>query len=213
MVKREIYGRYFIALVFTIVIFITGILVGSLMTGKKVTKIYESERELTTQFLVQDLRNTLLLSEPCKFVESKFVSGELFEIGRRLGALEREKGSSNPDVLSLKKYYTALELNDLLYFRQVNNRCGKKFILNLFFYSNNPERCGKCNDQGLVLAYARTKHENIRTYSFDVDLDSPLIEHLKELYGVTDVPSTVFNEKVYSGFLSDDEVERILKEI
>lgn len=184
------------------------------MGNYKVSKIYESERELTTQFLTQDVQNTLLtfsLSDPCKFFNSEIVSSELFNVGRRLESLEKEKGPKDADVVILKKYYTALQLKDYLYFSKVNKECNGNYTLNLFFYSNDANLCGQCNEQGLVLTYFRVKDPKIRTYSFDTQLDSVLVKGLVQYYNVTNIPTVVFNDKIYNKFMSKDEIEKVIE--
>ena len=80
MVERKIRGRYFIALILTVAIFAIGVLVGSLVNSYKVSQIYNSEKELTTQFLTQGLYKDLLLENPCDFVNTNLVSSDLFKL-------------------------------------------------------------------------------------------------------------------------------------
>ena len=212
MVERNIKGRYFIAFVLTASIFIIGILIGNLMGQYKVSKIYESQRDLTTQFLTQGLQSDLLLETPCNFINNELVSSDLFNVGRRLDALERERGSKDLDVISLKKYYTALQLRDYLYFKKANTECNSSYLLNLFFYSNDKDKCPECGDQGLILTYARNKNKKLRTYSFDVDVDSPLINYLIKGYNITSVPSVSFNDKLFFKFVDKNETMDIIEQ-
>lgn len=213
MVKREIRGRYFVAFLLTVSIFVLGVFFGMIMSDFKTSKIYDSERELMTNFLVQDVQSELLTTDPCKFVTSGLVSQELFKVGDRLTALENELGKNNPQVLSLKRYYTILQLKDYLFFKKVNEKCNSKFILNLFFYSNDHKKCEKCEDQGFVLSYVRAKNDNIRTYSFDIDLEMPIVQYLTHYYNVTGIPSVVFNEQVYTGFVTTERAEGIIQNL
>ncbi len=213
MVGREIKGRYLVAFLLTACIFVLGIFFGIIMSDVKTSKIYDYERELMTNFLVQDVQSDLLVSDPCKFADSGLVSQELFKVGDRLDALERENGKGDEQVISLKRYYTALQVKDYLFFKKVNEECDGNFILNLFFYSNDPKVCEKCQDQGFVLSYVRTNNENLRTYSFDVDLDMPLVQYLVGYYNVTEVPTVIFNDQVYYGFMSRERAEDIIENV
>ncbi len=211
MVKREIKGRYFVAFLLTTSIFVLGIFLGIIMSDYKTSKIYDYERELATTFLIQNVQSELLASDPCKFINTSFLSNELFIVGDRLTSLEKDLGKTNKNVLSLKKYYMVLQLKNYLFLKKVNKDCGEKFILNLFFYSNDPLTCETCVDQGFVLTYLRAKNDRIRTYSFDMDLDMPLIKYLSEYYNVTTLPTVVFNDTVYSSFISKERAEELLK--
>lgn len=213
MVKREIRGRYLIAFLLTASVFVLGIFLGIIMSDVKTSKIYGYERELMTNFLIQDAQTELLQSDPCSFVNSTLVSEELFKVGDRLDALENDLGKDDERVLSLKRYYAILEVKDFLFFRKVNKECDGKFILNVFFYSNDPKKCEECEDQGYVLSYIRANNDMVRTYSFDYDLDMPIVKYLASYYNVTDVPTVVFNEQVYNGFVDRERAEDIIEDL
>lgn len=213
MVRREIRGRYLVAFLLTSSVFVLGIFLGVLMSDVKISKIYGYERELMVNLLLQDVNSELIQSSPCEFVDSGLVSQELFKVGDRLDALERELGKNDEEVLSLKRYYTVLEVKDYLFFSKLNEKCGGKFVLNLFFYSNDPKKCERCDDQGFVLSYVRGEDNRIRTYSFDVDLGVPVVNYFIDLYNITDVPVVVFDDKVYYGFLGREEIDSIIKNV
>lgn len=213
MVKREIKGRYLLAFLLTASVFVLGIFLGVIMSDVKTSAIYGYERDLMTNFIFQDVQTDLLQSDPCNFVNSDLVSQGLFRVGDRLDALEKEKGSDDDQVKSLKAYYTILEVKDFLFFKKINKDCNASFVLNLFFYSNDPKVCDQCVDQGFVLSYARAKNENVRTYSFDVDMQLPVVQYLVSYYNVTNLPTVVFNEKIYQGFVDAEEVDEIISDL
>jgi len=206
MVDRKFRGRYFIAFILTLFIFLIGIYFGSYMSDIKINKINSFERDLARNYLLYDVQNELLGSDPCSFVNSTFISYDIFSVGNRLEALEGERGKNDEEVISLKKYYTLLEIREYLFYKKVNKECNSDFILNLFFYSNDPEKCPKCQDQGLVLNYARQIDNTLRTYSFDVDLDMPTVNHLMTYYGVIEIPATVVMDTTYNTFLDYDNI-------
>lgn len=210
MVKREVRGKYLIAFLLTASVFALGIFLGIIISDYKISKIYDYERDLMTNFLVQDIQGELMEEDPCKFVSTGLASQELFKVGDRLDALEKDLGKDDEQVISLKKYYNLIEIRDYLFYKKVNEGCDGEFILNLFFYSNDQKKCEKCEDQGFVLSYVRAKNDKIRTYSFDVDLGLPTVDYLTKFYNVNEIPSVVFNEEVYYGFLDTEKVEEIV---
>lgn len=209
MVKREIRGRYLVAFLLTASVFVLGIFLGIIISDVKISKIYGYERELMINLVTQDVQSALLEGGTCKFVDNSVVSQELFKVGDRLDALEKELGKDDENVISLKNYYIILEVKDYLFFKKLNDECDGGYILNLFFYSNDPKKCGGCKDQGFVLSYARAKNEKIRTYSFDVDLELPVIQYLVDYYDIEGVPSVVFNGEVINGFVDAEKVDEI----
>ena len=199
------------AFLLTASIFVLGIFLGIIMSDFKTSKIYSYERDLMTNLITQDIQSELLEADPCSFISSGLVSQELFIVGDRLDALEKELGKDDEQVIGLKQYYTLLEVKDYLYFKKVNDECNATFILNLFFYSNDHKKCERCEDQGFVLSYARIKNDNIRTYSFDSDIDIPVVNYLVAYYNVTELPTNVFNGEVYHGFINTEKVEDIIE--
>ena len=98
-----------------------------------------------------------------------------------------------------------------MFFTKLNEECSANYLVTLYFYSNE-ESCTDCETQGYLLTYLRDKYSFVKTYSFDVELDSPVIDSLKLIYNVTTVPSIVFDGELYSGFLSKEELENIAVE-
>ncbi len=208
--KREIRGKYLITFLLTLSIFIIGILVGMLASNYKVSKIESSQREIMTGVAMRDAYHKLIETDTCLFDKENFANEELFKVADRLTALERDLGTKDSEVVSLKKYYTALQVEEYLYLLRVKRQCKSENVLNLFFYSNDELKCANCLNQGFILTYVREKDPRLRTYSFDVDLGSPLIEVLMKRYNITTVPSMVLNNKSYSGFRDKNELLEIL---
>lgn len=83
----------------------------------------------------------------------------------------------------------------------------------LFFYSNDENKCGDCDQQGFILSFVRKKYPNlnVHVYSFNFDINNPAISTLKHYYNITTVPSIVIDEKAYLGYRDVDFIENILK--
>lgn len=206
MIERQIKGKYLIAFLLTASVFIIGILVGMLVGNYKVSKIDSYQREIMTEVAMRAAYQKLIETDSCTFFEKNFASEELFKVADRLVSLEKDLGTKDPEVVSLKRYYTALQVEEYLYLLKMKEKCGSNNVLNLFFYSNDEVKCSQCVNQGFVLTYIREKDPRLRTYSFDIDIGSPLVEVLMEKFKITTVPSMVFDNKVYNGFRSKDEL-------
>ena len=211
-VDRKLRGRYLMAFILTLSIFFLGIYFGSSMSNFKINQIDIFERDLARNYLLYDIQNDLIGSDPCSFINSTFVSQDLFNVGRRLESLEQERGKKDEDVISLKKYYTLLQVREYIFYKRVNKECSSDFTLNIFFYSNDPEKCGKCQDQGVILNYVREKTEDLRTYSIDADLDMSVVNYLMQYYKVNTLPTVVINENVYNESLSYEQIKNIIIE-
>jgi len=158
----------------------------STMQGKTAYGIFESKLDYT--FFSDDVCSQDALSD---------ISQQLGFQGAVIDDLERKLGKLNSKVLFQKKFYTLVELEHLDFILEYNEKCNFSFNTIMFFYSNNPGYAEDSEDLGKLLdsVYSRNT-ENVRIYSFDVDLDSGIIEKLKEKYNINKAPTVVVNQKV-----------------
>ncbi len=201
--------RYLFAFIITTSIFLIGILLGSYLTTKKVAALRDLQQDLRTQLLSYDLQSSLLTENVCVFNEQETLVEELSTLADRLTAMEEQLGNSNPDVLSLKRYYSLLEIRHWLFLKKLNNVCSARSTFILYFYADDTS-CPSCQSQGYILSYLRQKYPLLRVYSFDIRINDPALATLKSLYNITAVPSIVVNEKTYARYLQRDELETIL---
>jgi hypothetical protein len=123
--------------------------------------------------------------------------------------MENQIGSTNSEVIQLKKYYSILQIKDYLLMNNYKKDCHTKSVSIVYFYDN---RCQDCKNQGYVLTYLRDTYPDLRTYSFDYDLDLSALKTLINLNKVPNkTPAFIINSKIYSGFMSTEEIEKIIK--
>lgn len=124
------------------------------------------------------------------------ISQDLGFQGRIIDDLERKLGKQNENVLLRKQFYALTELEHFEFVREFNKKCGNKIDTILFFYSNNESEVKESEEAGRILGILYGRNEDIMIYSFDIDLNSNLINKLENKYNVTDSPLIVINEKV-----------------
>jgi hypothetical protein len=140
------------------------------------------------------------------------LSSELNSLADKITYSENNIGNNNTDVISLKKYYSLLEIKDYLLMKQITQRCGQKSVFILYFYKN--DNCNDCTKQGYVLTSLRETYPNLRVYSFDYNLDVSAIDAMKSIYKVPDnLPALVINGKVYSGLQNVDDIVKNFPEL
>lgn len=123
----------------------------------------------------------------------------LDENGKRISILETRLGFDDPIVLEQKKIYFSLEFKHYQIINLFNKNCKKDFSPFLFFYSNKKVKFYN-EDMGPILSTFKSEHpEQVMVYSFDYDLDTPLIESLKEDYSIQKAPIVISpnGEKIY----------------
>jgi len=206
--RRISLALYVIAFIVAAAVFSIGVFVGKTIDDAVVNDISGDVSSLSQRLTTTQL--FWLLEEDNPDFCSVYVS-ELQEVdeqreylGQLLTVLEEKKQIYAPET---KKEYFLLEAQSYLMAKKLSGLCmDGEDVLVLYFYSN--ENCELCTEQGTAILMARDESENseIRIYSFDGDLGSPVVDAFKAQYNITEYPSVVINENVHSGFISKEEL-------
>lgn len=204
--------KYIIVLFITSTIFISGLWFSNYLNNKKIDQLKTIESSISLDLMSSETQFSLMGELSCKDVSTTVLSSELNSLADKISYSENNIGMDNTDVISLKKYYSLLEVKDYLLMKQITQRCGQKSVFVLYFYKN--DNCDDCTKQGYVLTSLRENYPNLRVYSFDYNLDTSVIKAMKSIYKVPDnLPALVINGKVYSGFQSVEEIEKNFPEL
>jgi hypothetical protein len=194
-------SKYIAVFATTTLIFMIGLLIGSYTTGQKLEQVNDLEQDLRMDTMAMELQYLFLSQEPCQ-TDTDFLTDELYEIGEKLSYMENSLGSDNGQVMRLKEYYSLLEIRHWLFLKQVTKECDKNLTLILFFYSQKEKDCPKCVEQGYALTFLRKEFEDVRVYSFDVNMTNPALDAIKNSFITMDtvMPVIVINNTPYYGF-------------
>lgn len=204
--------KYVIVLFITSTIFISGFWISNYFNSKKIDQLKATENKISLDLLSSETQFDLLQEISCKDISNTVLSSELNSLAEKIAFSENNIGTENVDVISLKKSYSLLEIKDYLLMKKITERCGQKSAFILYFYKN--VSCDDCTKQGYVLSSLPVKYPNLRVYSFDAGLDLSAIKAMVSIYKVPDVlPSMVINGKVYSGYKSVEDIEKLIPDV
>jgi hypothetical protein len=192
------------------IVFLLGLFVGETIANSKINKIMDTAEEIRLEILDLELQQSLSEYDPCGRTYLYSLGAKLDDIGASLAYLEEERGKQDQSVIDLKKPYTLLQVRHYLLIRNRMEKCDEDYITLLFFYSNKREYVQDSEKQGYVLKYFSDKYgyERVKVYAIDVDLDLGIVDMLKSQYNITEYPSTVVNDQVFSGFTEQEEFQR-----
>lgn len=196
-------GRFFLVFVLTTLIFLMGLWFGQNMLKSKLSEIEKMQNDFRTETSTLEVEYLFLSQKPCSVINSSELSRELYQMGSRLEFMEDTYGKDNPDVLSLKGYYSLLEMRHWLFFENVKEQCNFDSKTIVYFYSNT--ECDRCEEQGYVLTYLRNSYPNLNVYSFDVNIENSALNMLKEYYDIDSsnvLPIIILGNKTFNGFTS-----------
>lgn len=204
--------RYMFAFLITGAIFATAILISDYFGQKRINEIKNIESRISVDILASETQFSLLSELSCKQISSDLLSKELAALGDKLSFMEESRGSNDEEVLTLKKYYSMLQIKDFILMRKIKERCGGKTLSLIYFYTNNPTAsCSDCEKEGFVLTKLREDYPELRVYSFDYNLDLSALQTLITIYKIEDKqPALLIDDRTYYGFKSISEIKEIL---
>jgi hypothetical protein len=196
---------------------ITAVLVGTVvytinyLNNQRVAQLSELQDQLATDTLSVETQFALLEEAPCEdLTEGNTLSQEVSNLGDRLAVAESQLGSTNDQVVQLKKQYTLLQIRDYLLTKRLSQTCGLKPTVVLYFYSNKPGSCADCDRASYALSYLHNLNPQLRVYSFDYDLALGALDTLKSVEKVKpEFPAFVIDNKRTYGFTTIDEFQTL----
>ena len=129
---------------YLIVFFMTATLFGSAwwlsnhFNAKKIDQLRTIEDKISIDLLSSETQFSLLQEQSCTDISTATtLSTELNSLADKITFSENNIGSTNTDVISLKRSYSLLEIQDYLLMKKITERCGQKSIFILYFYNND----------------------------------------------------------------------------
>lgn len=208
---KQDWKKYFIVFIITSAIFGTAFAISSWADDNRINEIRSLQDSVALNILSSETQFNLLKSAACEDLFSSDLGQELGKMADRLSYMDSIGRGEDSDLITLKRYYSLLEIKDYLLIKSAT-QCKEKPITILFFYGPD---CRECEMQGNVLTYIRQNYPgNMRIYSFDYNLDLSALKTLANIQKVNPpLPVLVINNKVYNGFRSIEELEKIVPEL
>jgi hypothetical protein len=204
--------KYILVLIITSAIFGSAFYASNYFNQKKINELKSIQDKISVDILSSETQFNLLEELACKDVNSTYLSQELGNLADKIDYSEKNLTNNVDEILSLKRYYSLLEIKDYLLMKKISQRCGFKNVFILYFYTTK-EHCADCTKEGFVLDALREKYPQVRVYSFDYNLiDLSAVKAMTSIYKIkdTELPALVINSKVYKGFESVEDIEKIL---
>ena len=204
--------KYAIAFLITAAIFLTTLWLSSCINGRRVDELRSIQDSISLNILSSETQFNLLKDASCDDLFSSAIGQELSNLSDRLSYMESTGHGNDADVITLKKYYSLLEIKDYLLVTSAATKCPHRPTAILYFYSTD---CPDCDRQGQVLTYVRQHHpDNLRVYSFDYSLDVSAVKTLANINKIAaSFPALIIKGKTYNGFHSIDDINALVPEL
>jgi hypothetical protein len=214
--QQNLYPRKYILVFFiTLGIFAIIFLFSDYLYNKRIGAIKNIEDTINRSILESEIQYALLADASCDTEEdtNPVLINEINNLTKRLAYMEDQRGAEDPEVNSLKKYYSLLQAKDYLLLRERAKQCADKPLSVIYFYSN-AGNCDDCKKMGYVLTSMREDYDKLHVYAFDYNLGLSVIETLKSIYKLEDrFPVLIINRKPYYGFKTREEIESLIPDL
>lgn len=207
------YKRYILALVISLVIFLSGFLASNTLTNKKLETLKGVEDDISLNILASETEYDILKEVSCENFNSQTQTAFTKEIGELADNLSILESNNQNDsrIKSAKERYSVLLIKDYLLNKRLAENCGTKPTFVVYFYGN-ADTCPECVKTGYALSSLRNDYAKLRIYAIDLNQDLPLIKTFASLYGVKaeQLPAVVINNKLYTGLTQKEEIDNLL---
>ncbi len=201
--------RYFLAFLIGTLIFLLGFAITTSISYFQFQRISDLQGITSYGIFIEKLKYGFFEQNPCSEQSFRQISDDLRFQGVIIDDLEKKLGKNNPQVLFRKKFYTLIEVEHLEFIEQLNKECDSGITTILFFYSNEESDLGKSEETGKMLDYLYQQNADLIIYSFDMNLDSELIQNLRQKFNIQDSPTLIINQE--TKIIKPSHVNDILK--
>jgi hypothetical protein len=214
MRQNEInWKKYIFSFIITAVIFTSAIVLSNYFGQKKLDDIRNIQDKISIDILSSETQFALLEESSCRDISTGTLSSELGELENKLTYTENSRGSDDPEVQTLKKYYSLLQIKDYLLMNKISEKCKKTPLSIIYFYSTDGS-CEDCEKEGYVLTHLREQYPDLRVYAFDYNIDVSAVKTLISINKVkNELPAIVIKDQVYYGFYSIEDIEKTVPEL
>lgn len=213
MEKSINWKQYIFSFAITAVIFTTAILTSNWFANKRVVEIRGIQDKIAIDILSSETQFSLLEESSCNDIGSGSLSTELGTLEEKLTYTEKDRGFDDAEVQTLKRYYSLLEIKDYLLMNKISEKCKRTPVSIIYFYSID-DTCEDCEREGFVLTKLRETYPELRVYSFDYNMDMSAVKTLISINKVkNELPAIVIKDKVYYGFQSVEDIEKVVPEL
>jgi hypothetical protein len=209
-------SRHLLVLGLTVLVFLSGIAIGSLLNNQQVSAMQSEITLLKASTESIDLQSLLADAvgneRACPFLISQVdaLGTQLDELAGKLTDYEKSR-KFGESFESLKEQYMTLLVREWLFAKKAGQVCGNSSSTKtiLYFYTNKD--CPGCTGQGVILDVEKRKMgQGLLVFPLDTDLGMPIVESLLEAYNITGYPSLVVGDAPLHGFVSKDALEAVL---
>lgn len=194
--------KHLLTLIFTIAIFVIGLLIGITITQSRTSYLEEIAKSQKLDYESMQLQSLYITSanRSCSVLQ-KALESNLKDLETARAKLENYIEQSKKENLMLtKREYMLAELRYWILAQKTKETCNQDSVLLLYFYLKE-DLCSACSTQGYILTTLKEKFKDrLLIFSLDAEfLEEPLIPIIKENYGFEKAPTIIVQNRKLEG--------------
>ena len=205
------WSKHAAVLTITMLLFLSGILIGTFISTGKVDQVKILTDELRTSTMSSEVEFAILTQNPCQVTDLGYLNDELQELSLKVEFLENQLGHDNKDVIELKNFYSIIQLRHWLLIDSIISQCDDVNLSTIVYFYSNEKDCDDCSQQGFILNHLR-RVEEVNIYSIDINLENNAVLSFKKVNNVTTAPTLIIDGVKYEGFRTLRELRTIVNE-
>ena len=217
VMQKEVFWK---AGVFTLIVFVSGVLLGYFLESNRVEEIRAEYRNVEKQWADAKIQSSFYQLMTPSFCDESIEENLNFADRVYRGGLKLEKYEQSnritKEILYDKERYVLLKLEFWINSVYLKEKCKTNYTNLIYFYAQNPslEQKGEQDSQSLILRDLKDKYgSELMLIPLPIDLNIATINILKEAYDIKDVPALLINEKIkLDGVQSIAEIEKVIED-
>jgi len=216
VMQKDIFWK---AGIFTLVVFISGVLLGYFLESNRINEIRREYRDIEKEWADAKIQSTfyqLMKPDFCEqaIKENLNFADRVYREGLKLEKYEKANRITD-EILYDKEKYVLLKLEFWLNSVYLKEKCKTNYTNLIYFYVQNPDLVQKAaqDTQAKILKELKDKYgSDLMLIPLPIDLDIATINILKDVYNINNVPAILINEKnKLTGVNSVEEIEMEIK--
>ncbi len=142
------------ALVFAVIIFLFGLLVGNYIVTSKMDEVRLSEESFIIDLLGMEMQDEILDEHFCELDVEKTLRKKMVQ-GQMITTLEERLGKENENIIQKKEIYELIQIKIIKYLEKMKNECNQSNSILIYFYTNKQNdvmgSADSCNDEGKII--------------------------------------------------------------
>jgi len=210
--------KYIIVGAITLIVFILGVSLGTILDYERYRSVYEINKEQEMVFNSLQLQYLYLTElehdeEVCAAIYST-LEDSVMELGKSLDDIvnyEENSRLNKRSYVEIKRKYVLDNIRYWMFAKKAKERCGKDLVTILYFNSENG--CSDCNEQGTFLTYYKTIYEDkLLVFPLDVGLkdNEGMLKILFNQYNLTHLPTLIIGDDKYEGIVGKEALKELI---